>query len=66
MAAPGLPMGYASQTGPPLTIEGLIQLLSSSTGPGTPGKVHSILVYFARGINKGGDEAKLQKLDIST
>jgi hypothetical protein len=66
MAAPGLPMGYASQTGMPLAIEGLIQLLSSLTGPRTPGKAHSILVYFARGNNKGGDEAKLQKLDVST
>jgi hypothetical protein len=66
MAAPGLPMGYASQTGMPLTIEELTQLLASSTGPCTTDKAHTILVYFARGNNKGGDEAKLQKLNVST
>jgi hypothetical protein len=66
MSILGLPMGYGSKTGLPLDIEGLMQVLASSTGPSDPDKAHTMLVYFARGNAKSGDEAKLKKLNVST
>lgn len=66
MAAQGLPMGYGSQTGRALDVDGLMRVLSSHTGPQTSTKSHTILVYFARGNLKGGDEARLNKLNVPT
>lgn len=66
MATQGLPMGYASTNGLQLDLEGLTSLLQGSTGCPDPTKAHTILVYFARGNLKGGDEAKLTKLNVPT
>jgi len=47
-------------------IEGLIRVLSCSTGPPDSNRSHTILVYFARDNEKGGDEQKLNKLNVPT
>ena len=59
-------MGYGSQNNIPLDVDALMRVLSSNTGPQEPTKSHTILVYFARGNAKGGDEAKLNKLNVPT
>ena len=59
-------MGYGSINNLPLDLEGLMRILSCNTGPSYPGQSHTILVYFARGNKKGGDEEKLNKLNVPT
>lgn len=61
-------MGYASETGLPLNADDLVRLLSSSpkSSNSNQNQSHTILVYFARGNLKGGDEARLHKLNVPT
>jgi len=66
MATQGLPMGYGSTNSLALDVEGLMRVLSCGTGPSQPGRSHTILVYFARGNARGGDEEKLNKLNVPT
>jgi len=47
-------------------IEGLIRVLSCSTGPSDSTRSHTILVYFARGNEKADDEQRLDKLNVPT
>ena len=58
MAAQGLPLGYASNAGSALNLEGLKRVLTCDISD----NAHTILIYFARENLKGGDEAKLTRL----
>jgi hypothetical protein len=58
----GLPMGYGSKTGLPLDVEGLMQVLASSTGPSDPDKAHTFLDTTIRGRDGNWLERTVQGL----